>query len=117
MTQDYGAQGFSRILVDGGQMMGAGIQADEGPPLARQNVMKQNDFDNMSSNSSASNESSITSFENSDDQDGTKTTQTESEANSETKGALERMRGPGIALMKKDRMLGLKKVKSKALLP
>ena len=79
--------------------------------------MKQNDFDNLSSDSEASIESSITSFENSDDQDGTKTTQTESEANSETKGVLERMQGPGVALMKKDRMLGFKKVKSKALLP
>lgn len=69
--------------------------------------MKQNDFDEMSSNSSASNETgSITSFENSEDQSGTKTTQTES-ANSETKAALERMNGQATQLLKKNRKIGL----------
>ena len=96
-------------------MVGGGIKADEGPPFARQNVMKQNDFDEMSSESSASHESSsITSFENSEEE-GTKTTVTESEANSETKAVLERMGGPGVALLKKPAR-GLQKRSSKQLM-
>lgn len=46
----------------------------------------------------------MTSFENSEDQeDGTKTTKTASEADSDTKAALERMQGPAVALIKKER--------------